>query len=211
MGRQSAIDANDKCFRRIFFDDVEAMAVPAALWAIFACLTPIKADAAPRASHMRHAQSAEHFAKRGSLSPSDNKRLEALVREAEALFKHGDEIGDNAALVAAIDRWKKILDLRPLDRALAENKLANALRVLGERESGTTTLQQAVAVIHAALKEFRRERAPLQWAMTQNNLGNALLALGEREKGPATLQQAISAYRDALRSGHESGLRSNGL
>ena len=45
---------------------------------------------------------------------------------------------------------------------------------LGERESGTARLEEAVAAYRAALEERTRERVPLDWAMTQNNLGNAL-------------------------------------
>ena len=45
---------------------------------------------------------------------------------------------------------------------------------LGERESGTARLEEAVAAYRAALEERTRERVPLRWAATQNNLGNAL-------------------------------------
>jgi tetratricopeptide (TPR) repeat protein len=75
----------------------------------------------------------------------------------------------------------------------------NALRILGERESGTTRLEQAVVAYRDALRERTRERVPLQWAMTQNNLGNALMRLGERESGTARLEEAVAAYRDALK------------
>jgi hypothetical protein len=60
--------------------------------------------------------------------------------------------------------------------------LASLLR-LGERESGTVRLEEAVAAYRAVLEERTRERVPLDWAATQNNLGNALQALGEREAG----------------------------
>ena len=52
--------------------------------------------------------------------------------------------------------------------------LGNALKTLGERESGTARLEEAVAAYRAALEEWTRERVPLEWATTQNNLGNAL-------------------------------------
>ena len=71
-------------------------------------------------------------------------------------------------------------------------------RHLGERESGTARLEEAVAAYRAALEERTRERVPLDWAMTQNNLGNALRALGERESGTARLEEAVAAYRAAL-------------
>ena len=71
-------------------------------------------------------------------------------------------------------------------------------RRLGERESGTDRLEQAVAAYRKALEEYTQQRVPLQWAMTQNNLGNALQELGERESGTARLEQAVVAYRKAL-------------
>ncbi len=70
--------------------------------------------------------------------------------------------------------------------------------MLGERESGTARLEEAVAAYRAALEERTRERVPLDWAMTQNNLGNALETLGERESGTARLEEAVAAYRAAL-------------
>ena len=81
---------------------------------------------------------------------------------------------------------------------MTQNNLGNALATLGERESGTERLQEAVEAYRAALLEYTRERVPLQWAMTQNNLGTALSTLGERESGTERLQQAVEAYRAAL-------------
>ena len=69
---------------------------------------------------------------------------------------------------------------------------------MGERESGTEHLDEAVAAYRAALEEQTRERVPLDWAKTQNDLGNALEALGERESGTAQLEEAVAAYRAAL-------------
>ena len=69
----------------------------------------------------------------------------------------------------------------PLDWAMTQMNLGNALGTLGEREAGTARLEDAVAAYRAALEERTRERVPLDWAMTQMNLGNALRTLGERE------------------------------
>ena len=82
---------------------------------------------------------------------------------------------------------------------MTQNNLGNALRAVGERESGTAALEEAVAACREALKEWTHERVPLYWARTQNNLGNALRALGERESGTAKLEEADMAYREALR------------
>jgi hypothetical protein len=64
-----------------------------------------------------------------------------------------------------------------------QTNLGNALSRLGERESGTAKLDEAVAAYREALKEWTRERAPLNWVRTQNNLGNALSILGQRKSG----------------------------
>jgi tetratricopeptide (TPR) repeat protein len=68
---------------------------------------------------------------------------------------------------------------------------------LGERESGTTRLEEAVAAYRAALEERPRERVPLDWAQTQNNMGLALLMLGTRENGTELLKQADAAFQEA--------------
>jgi hypothetical protein len=65
--------------------------------------------------------------------------------------------------------------------------LGTALKKLGERESGTRKLEDAVVAYREALKEWTRERVPLQWATTHMNLGTALRSLGERESGTRKL------------------------
>ena len=69
------------------------------------------------------------------------------------------------------------------------NRVFDLDAVLGERESGTARLEEAVSVYRAALQERTRERVPLDWATTQNNLGIALRMLGERESGTARLEE----------------------
>ena len=56
------------------------------------------------------------------------------------------------------------------------------MKSLGERESGTARLEEAVAAYREALKERTRERVPLQWAVTQRNLKTALRLLDERQR-----------------------------
>ena len=65
----------------------------------------------------------------------------------------------------------------PLNWAAAQNNLGDALRSLGERESGAARLEEAVTAYRQALEERLRDRVPLDWARTQNSLGNALLTL----------------------------------
>ncbi|PZR91435.1 MAG: hypothetical protein DLM68_03420 [Hyphomicrobiales bacterium] len=87
----------------------------------------------------------------------------------------------------------------PLGWAMTQSNLGNALRVLGERESGTARLEEAVAAHREALNENTRARVPLRWALAQMNLGNALATLGAREGGTGKLEEAVLAYREALK------------
>ena len=86
----------------------------------------------------------------------------------------------------------------PLNWATTQTNLGNALQELGEQDSGTERLEEAVAAYRAALEERTRERVPLGWAATQNNLGNTLRTLGEREGDKARIEEAVAAYRGAL-------------
>jgi tetratricopeptide (TPR) repeat protein len=125
--------------------------------------------------------------------------LALLSSEADALDKEGDERGSNVHLLALISVRRHILNVASEDeRGAARGYLGTALRTLGERENGTSKLEEAVAAYREALEELTRERAPLDWAGTLNNLGNALQRLGERENGTSKLEEAVAAYREAL-------------
>src|SRR5262249_55057167 len=257
-------------------------------------------------TRLRYAEAATHFANAAAVFPPnsahEDKRISYLQEEAGALFQQGDEFGDNGALLSAIERYKRLVDLvhrkrapsprvdavqpgsaaeaagfqpgdlvltidRPpvesfpdmqqivstsagetlvfevdrggvkvtlkaiptlreskdrfgnvhrigvlgitrspspddthsLDWAMTQNSLGIALWSLGERESETAKLEEAVAAYREALKEQTRERVPLDWAMTQNNLGDALLVLGQGESGTAKLEEAVAAHREALK------------
>ena len=122
------------------------------------------------------------------------KIAEFLGSEAQALYEYGRDRGSNVHLVAAIALRREQLALAGSadERGVALNNLGNALLGLGERESGTARLEEAVQAYRAALEERTRERVPLDWAATQNNLGNALSRLGERESGTARLEEAVA-------------------
>jgi tetratricopeptide (TPR) repeat protein len=107
----------------------------------------------------------------------------SLDSEAAALHEYGRDRGSNVHVVALITLRRKILDTASSDddRGKAQNNLGNALVTLGERESGTGRLEEAVAAYRDALKERTRERVPLDWATTQNSLEIALRLLEERK------------------------------
>jgi tetratricopeptide (TPR) repeat protein len=156
-------------------------------------------------TRLRYREAAHHFAVAARRVPpgQEERALAYLDLEADALYRQGEEFGDNAALVDAIARYRALLAQRPrhrvpLEWAKTQNSLGFALWKLGEREGGTGRLGEAVAAYREALEERVRERVPLDWAATQNNLGLALWRLGERESGTESLEQAVAAYRDAL-------------
>lgn len=214
-------------------------------------------------TRLQYLQAAHHFEEAVNLVPAGHpdEKGRFLLDQAEALYRQGDERGDNAALVDSIAAYKLALreypsDQAPLQWAVIQNSLGNALvklgaresdtaqlegavsayraalgavapyyaaleedthsrlvwihwamiqmnlgsalTALGERENGTTRLEEAVFAYRAALEERTRERAPLDWAMTESNLGCALLRLGEREGSTARLKEAVVAYKAAL-------------
>jgi hypothetical protein len=157
-------------------------------------------------TQLRYAEAAGLFGSAVSLLParSSGDRGRLLSRQADALYRQGSEFGDNTALIDSITIWQEISEQDfsrskvPLDWAMAQNNLGNALATLGGRESGTARLEAAVAAYRAALEERTRDRVPLDWAQTQNNIGTALWTLGTRESGTARLEAAVAAYRAAL-------------
>jgi hypothetical protein len=72
-----------------------------------------------------------------------------LTDRASELIDRGDELGDSELLEEAIALCNEALILVPrrrfpLEWAATQNNLGNALRRLGERESGTARLEEAV-------------------------------------------------------------------
>ncbi len=156
-------------------------------------------------TRLRYTDAAHRYAAAANLVPMSRKdaRRGYLEQEAGALFRQGDEHGDNTAATLAIDRDRALASAidrttAPSDWAQAQNNLGNALLILGERENETVRLEEAAVAFHAALQEWTRDQRPLDWAMGEMNLGHALWLLGERESGTARLEEAVTAYRLVL-------------
>jgi tetratricopeptide (TPR) repeat protein len=110
-----------------------------------------------------------------------------------------------AAYREALKEWTR--ERVPLDWARTQMNLGVVLGTLGERETGTARLDEAVAAYREALKERTRERVPLDWAATQNNLGVAMTHIADRRND---LELAIQALRrgpncDRIRPGKGDG------
>jgi len=136
---------------------------------------------------LAYRSAASKYAEAAALvAPFDTEQQRSfLFSQADELYKQGDEFGDNDALIEAIDVYRRCLALtprseRPLDWATTQGNLGNALSSLGERESGTETLQQAVAAFREALKELTEEAVPFGREIAQKNLDRANALLAER-------------------------------
>src|SRR5262249_19511037 len=92
---------------------------------------------------VRFGETGKHFANAAALVPArhadEDKRITYLQKEAGALYQQGDELGDNDALLSAIERYNRLLHLAPRERvplqwASTQNDLGNVLLTLGQRE-----------------------------------------------------------------------------
>jgi tetratricopeptide (TPR) repeat protein len=150
---------------------------------------------------LRFACAATLIAERIALLEDDvDVRFELLRAQQDDFYVKGRDRGLNVDLIVSIEVGRLALSRawNGADRVTALNDLAISLTALGELESGTFRLREAVAIHRTALLEMTREDVPVQWARTQSNLGVALSKLGEREVGTICLEEAISAFRAAL-------------
>jgi tetratricopeptide (TPR) repeat protein len=159
-------------------------------------------------TRLRYAEAVTHFAKAAAIFPPnsahEDKRISYLTNEANALYQQGEELGDNSALLLAIERRRRLAELitserAPLEWPRVQNALGIALFTLGEREGGTARLEEAITIHRGVLTQPIRERLPLEWAMAQSGVANALQVIGMREGGTLKLEQAIAAYQEALK------------
>jgi Tetratricopeptide repeat len=101
----------------------------------------------------------------------------------------------------------------PLDWAMTQNNLGNALSTLGERESGTGRLEEAVAAYRAALKEWTQAAAPYQHQIAQENFDRVNASLAQRRNKCIDRNVSPSRSRRLIASrfwcGVSLGLRPN--
>ncbi len=111
---------------------------------------------------------------------------EVQVVFGKALTILGEQTGRSKYLIEAIDNDRDALKERtrervPLDWAMTQNNLGTALRTLGERESGTAHLTEAVTAYRAALAVFSPDMP--YYDRTQQNLTKAEQLIQRRHAG----------------------------
>jgi tetratricopeptide (TPR) repeat protein len=114
------------------------------------------ADGDVAMTERRYTEAAELFGQAANYVPSGhaNERGDYLLRQADALYRQGDERGDNDALKSSIEVLGRALAEYPRSEspdnwAGTQNNLGIALETLGERESGTARLEAAVTAYRA--------------------------------------------------------------
>jgi tetratricopeptide (TPR) repeat protein len=159
-------------------------------------------------TRLRYREAAAQFADAAAVfadhGPHWRKRIHYLEKEANALYRQGDNFRDNDALGSAAERYRALIASKPRDRvplqwADAQYHLGFTLARLGERESGTARLEEALASYAEAQKELTREAQPFRWATIESARGSVLGVIGVRERGTARLDEAVAAYREVLK------------
>ena len=92
----------------------------------------------------------------------------------------------------------------PREWAATQNNLGNALRALGQQESGTARLEEAIAAFREALQVSTRERVPLEWAMSTGNQGLAFMLLAERRRDAEMAKLAVQQIEAAFTTSRDS-------
>ena len=88
---------------------------------------------------------------------------------------------------------------------MTQANLGNALFALGEMETATTTLAEAVEAYEASLQEFTRERNPLDWAGALACQGVNLSLIAERTSDPTVAETAVNKIETAFETLRVSG------
>ena len=78
-------------------------------------------------------------------------------------------------------------------------KLGAVVADLGQREIGTSRLEQAAEICRDALKEFTRKRSPHRWCKVQFNLGCIIATIGFRNGDKASLKNALKLLSEVAR------------
>ena len=66
-------------------------------------------------ARLRYPEAAGHFSRAAAKVPQghEDERCKYLNAEADALYRQGDEFGDNAAALSAIEHYRQLAGLRP--------------------------------------------------------------------------------------------------
>jgi tetratricopeptide (TPR) repeat protein len=140
------------------------------------------------ALQLRYLDAAAFHKQAASLMAFDRRAAWGHMMDAAGVLSdHGSEFGENQALHDAIAAYRMVLDLAsrervPLDWAMTQNNLGTALWTLGQRESGTARLEEAVAAYNGALEIFSASHSDYYETICYSNRERALALIQDRRK-----------------------------
>ena len=141
-------------------------------------------------SELRYLDAAGHFDRAANKVPRSSQEgyLDYLHQAATAYYRQSDEFGDNEAAAEAIERYRGLLghyprERVPLDWAMTQNNLGNALADLGERLPREDYLATALQVIKNASNVFLIEARQTQYEGYFNRRIEEVEEALERVKG----------------------------
>jgi uncharacterized caspase-like protein len=164
------------------------------------------ANATTAVINFDHLHAADLFGKAfGAVKDWDEAAaLEYKISQGDALSDRGYYNTDNDALIAALTAYDEARALAPRESAAAEwakieDRIGQAMQVLGERLADPETLLASIEHYEAALTVRTEAAAPVDWAKSQNNLANALYSLGARTRDADLLAQSIPAFAASMK------------
>jgi tetratricopeptide (TPR) repeat protein len=130
-------------------------------------------------------------------------RWSLLLRQASALQREAEELGDTKALGQAVIVLAKALDAAPQNtsprnHATTQKILGDALLALGESEKNLQQLGAAADCYTNARQFLTRNDSPNDWARLESGLGMVYLRMGEIEASRANAEKAIGCFKNAL-------------
>lgn len=151
-------------------------------------------------------EAAEHYAVAANLADPASPEMawRYAMDRAILLTEHGTEFGDIAAIIEAIDVYRKHCLTRasqksfPIQWAETQIKLGEALGAFGDRRQETQPLEEAIRHLKSAFKIYTRKSFPHDWARVKKHIGGIYRMLGEGESDYGKLKQARRAYEAAL-------------
>jgi len=170
-----------------------------------------EARATARLAELRFAEhdfaaAAELFSEAALALPSTERELgwQFDLKRAEALHRKGELASDPGAMTEAAAAYalcvKSAIECtNETGLARASLGLGTALAHIGERETGTARLKEAVAPLKKAIAILSRDADMQAWASAQLRLGQVLALIGERDRSSAALRDAAQAFREGLK------------
>ncbi|MGD9829828.1 MAG: hypothetical protein AB7E70_00485 [Hyphomicrobiaceae bacterium] len=150
---------------------------------------------------------AAHYAVAVRCLPANDReaRWLGLMRQARALVRQSEEIGDTAALEEATQIYGEAAlqqprAVAPKQWAATELSRANALLMLGRQLADPERIKQSLRHFTGVLEICTMAEAPEDWAMANLNLAEALRQLSDLTGRHDLLEQAATSLRAAMKA-----------